>query len=72
MRLAEKLDWKGLSTTNITLNDFVLATYVSHLATGSAVTRAGVLLMLHPFHLLEMDSSRGWDTEQYDIPAVCG
>jgi len=49
----------------------VLAAYLSHLVTGSAVTRASVLLMLHPFHLLEMDSSMGGGTEQYDIPAVC-
>ena len=43
----------------------MLAVNLSHLATVSAVTRASVLLMLHPFHLLEMDSSREGGTEQY-------
>ena len=47
------------STTNVTLSDLVLAAYLLHLATVSAVTRASVLLMLHPLHLLEMDSSKG-------------
>ena len=49
----------ALSTTNVTLSDLVLAACLSHLVTGSVVTRASVLLMLHPFHLLEMDSSMG-------------